>query len=138
MNGGERVLVCGSRNTGDPDATRKIIAQRLSELPRDTKILHGGANGVDMWADAIAYGMGISSSVMVADWEQHGRSAGILRNNNMLDTKPDLVIAFWDGESRGTRHTIEEAERRGIPVHVVPIPAQTKSALPGAGAGEET
>jgi hypothetical protein len=37
----------------------------------------------------------------------------------MLNGSPDLVIAFWDGESRGTRHTIDEAKRRGIPVEIV-------------------
>ena len=113
-----KVLVCGSRKVSDPDATRNAIAARLGSLPKDVTILHGGANGVDMWADAIAWAMGLPATVMPADWETHGRSAGILRNNDMLDLEPDLVLAFWDGSSRGTKHTIDEARRRGIPVEV--------------------
>jgi hypothetical protein len=113
------VLVCGSRKVADPGATRQAIDARLSLLPTDATIIHGAAHGVDMWADGIAYSRGLKTRVFVADWEQHGRSAGILRNNLMLDLNPDLVIAFWDGESRGTKHTIEEAERRRIPVEII-------------------
>lgn len=115
------VLVCGSRRSGDPEATRAAIHARLAEFPPGTTILHGGAHGVDMWADASAYMLGLKTRVMLADWNAHGRSAGFLRNNDMLDTKPDLVLAFWDGQSPGTRHTINEAEKRGIPVNLVMI-----------------
>jgi len=115
------VLISGSRDTGNPDAARHMIHQRLAKLPPDTVIIHGGANGVDMWADGIAYGLGIATRVFVADWEQHGRSAGILRNNDMLDLNPGLVIAFWNGFSRGTLHTITEARKRHIPVEVIPL-----------------
>ncbi len=48
-----------------------------------------------------------------------GRRAGPERNIRMLDSTPDLVLAFWDGQSRGTRHTISEARRRNITVRVV-------------------
>ena len=115
------VLICGSRDFGNPDAARRAIAERLAELPQGATIIHGGANGADMWADGIAYGMRIATRVFVADWEQHGRSAGILRNNDMLDLNPDLVIAFWNGFSRGTLHTITEAKKRGIAVEVIPL-----------------
>jgi hypothetical protein len=37
----------------------------------------------------------------------------------MLDEKPDLVIAYWNGKSNGTAHTISEARKRGIPVEVI-------------------
>jgi hypothetical protein len=56
--------------------------------------------------------------VYVADWRV-GRRAGLERNIRMLDSKPDLVFAFRDGQSRGTGHTIAEARRRNIPVGVV-------------------
>jgi hypothetical protein len=117
----EQVLVCGSRDSGDPEHARMEIHKRLQALPEGTTILHGGAHGVDMWVDAIAYGLGIKTRVYLADWEHYGRSAGILRNNDMLDLKPNLVIAFWNGFSRGTRHTISEARKRGIPVEVIPL-----------------
>lgn len=116
-----KALVCGSRRVSDPEATRRAIAERLAQLPRDTTVIHGAALGVDMWADAIAWEMRLKTFICPADWEQHGRSAGILRNNDMLDLEPDIVLAFWDGKSRGTKHTVEEARRRGIPVEVIGV-----------------
>jgi len=80
--------------------------------------MHGGARGVDRLAARYADQLGHLVEEYEADWETHGKKAGIMRNLAMLDQRPDLVIAFWDGESRGTKHTIDEASRREIPVEV--------------------
>ena len=110
------VLVCGSRAWQDSQA----IADRFAKYPRGTVVLHGGASrGADYLASLIAKTMGFSQEVMPADWRRLGRGAGIIRNGQMLDRNPDVVLAFWDGSSPGTRHTIKEARRRGIPVEVV-------------------
>lgn len=53
-----------------------------------------------------------------ANWKL-GRRAGPIRNQLMLDQNPDKVIAFHDGRSRGTLHTITEARRRGISVEII-------------------
>jgi hypothetical protein len=53
-----------------------------------------------------------------AGTEKHSKAAGPIRNNEMLDTCPDVVIAFWDGVSKGTKHAIGEASRRGLAVEV--------------------
>lgn len=109
-----RVLVCGSRVWDMPT----WIGSRLAELPKNAEIIHGGARGVDTIAGTYASALGLKVTEYPADWHGQGKAAGIIRNGQMLDTKPDLVIAFWDGQSRGTRHTIEEARRRGIRVNV--------------------
>lgn len=110
-----RVLVCGSRTWWDPASLR----ERLAELPDDTEIIQGGAGGADKLAHEFAGDYAMVSRTFPADWENHGKRAGIIRNLTMLDEHPDLVIAFWDGESPGTKHTITEAQRRGIPVEVI-------------------
>lgn len=111
-----RVLVCGSRSFVEV----KPIATRLQQLPPDAVIFHGGARGADTVVGMIAAELGFTVEPPYrADWQTHGKRAGFVRNLEMLDTDPDLVLAFWDGESRGTRHTIKEAKRRGIPVDVV-------------------
>jgi hypothetical protein len=81
--------------------------------------LHGGARGADQLAGMIARRLGLSERIITPDWQTHGRAAGIVRNVTMLDTGPDLVLAYWDGGSTGTAHTIREAQRRGIPTEVV-------------------
>jgi hypothetical protein len=113
--------VCGSRETGDPESARALVSKLLSSLPSDSTVIHGGAEGIDTWADSIAWALGLHVEQWPADWSMYGLRAGILRNLAMLDTKPDRVFAFWNGSSSGTRHTITEARRRGIPTEVIPI-----------------
>jgi hypothetical protein len=121
-----KVLVCGSRDWGDYEA----IDRRLSGLPgehEEIEILHGAASrrpdggpeeSADMLADRAARYWDFTVRRFPADWERHGKRAGILRNLAMLNEQPDLVIAFQRNGSRGTQHTIDEARRRGIPVEV--------------------
>ena len=53
-----------------------------------------------------------------ADWVRLGKRAGMVRNLQMLDSA-DAVVAFWDGQSRGTAHMINETKKRGLPLRVV-------------------
>lgn len=108
------VLVCGSRDWADIHAVRI----RLIALPPDTHIIHGAARGADTVAAWLAEDFGFTVHAYPADWERHGKRAGFLRNLQMLEQEPDLVIAFQLAGSRGTQHTIDEARRRGIPVEV--------------------
>jgi hypothetical protein len=114
---GLRVLVCGSRRLVD----RGQVWERIDKFPRvpQTEIITGDARGADDAAYWAARCCNHPVRRFSADWKAHGKRAGIIRNLEMLDEQPDLVVAFWDGESRGTRHTIAEAERRGIPVEVI-------------------
>jgi basic membrane lipoprotein Med (substrate-binding protein (PBP1-ABC) superfamily) len=116
------VLVCGSRGFDIDGDARRIVWNRLDAIktaPRDLRIIVGGANGPDEFARKWAVETEINHTVIYAQWEDHGKRAGIIRNLAMLDEGPDLVLAFWDGTSKGTLHTITEAERRGIPVERV-------------------
>jgi hypothetical protein len=111
------VLVCGSRGWTDELA----ITRRLELLSAEvTTIMHGNARrGADALADEAARTLGYDVCAVPADWKQYGRRAGVIRNSAMLDRCPALVIAFWDGESPGTAHTINEALRLGIKVEVI-------------------
>lgn len=109
------VLVCGSRTWDEP----LTMKRRLHQLPFDAEIIHGGARGADMMAATFARSLGIPETCYPAQWREHGKKAGILRNLQMLDRHPDLVLAFWDGVSSGTRHVIEEATRRDIDVEII-------------------
>lgn len=109
------VLVCGSRDWEDRDA----INQRIAELPEGSVVIQGGARGADIMARHAAVLAGLHWAEVPAQWHQHGKRAGVIRNRVMLDLKPELVIAFQCNGSRGTQHTIDEARRRGIPVEVI-------------------
>lgn len=111
----ERILVCGSRGW-----THMLpVIERLCELSEGSVVIHGAAKGADRIAGLVAGGLGLTVEAFPADWAKFGKRAGLIRNKQMLDTKPDRVIAFWDGKSPGTKHTILTARYRGIPVEVV-------------------
>lgn len=116
-----KVLVCGSRRFGDPFNASLAIDERIQNLPSGTTVIHGGALGTDQIAAEAASRTGHTVEAFYADWDTHGKRAGVIRNLAMLDQKPEFVLAFWDGESKGTHHTISEARRRNIPVEIVPL-----------------
>ena len=117
---GPTVLVCGSREWRDEGPVKQVIAWRLHKLPILSRIVHGDARGVDRWADEIARTLALEVVRCPADWAKHGKTAGLIRNLEMLDIyQPVLVIAVWDGNSTGTLHTINEAQRRGVRVEIL-------------------
>lgn len=88
-------------------ANHFIIRRALSELPRQTTLIHGGCRGADMIADEAARSLGLSVEIFLADWEKLGKKAGPIRNRQMAE-KCSRAIAFWDLESAGTRDAIQQ------------------------------
>ena len=93
----------------------------MKELPKDTVIIEGEARGADKIAGICADVLKLNVMKFPADWDKHGKAAGPIRNLQMLDECPNLVIAFHTNlaKSRGTAHTVREAKIRGIPVEVI-------------------
>ena len=110
-----RVIVCGSRRWRDRD----MIADRLADLPVESTIVHGAAGGADTIAAQEAEKLGLLLDPHPAEWELYGKRAGYLRNRKMAELGADLVIAFWDGRSRGTMHMVDLAEEYGIPFELI-------------------
>jgi hypothetical protein len=112
-----RIIVCGSRRWHDRDR----ISARLAQLPGadDTVVIHGNARGADRIAAQEAQKLGLLVEPHPADWDAHGKQAGIIRNEQMADSGADLCLAFWDGLSTGTHHMIGCARRAGISVEVI-------------------
>jgi hypothetical protein len=118
---GMKVLVCGSRDWESADSIyERLVPLKLEAFKRGDKVtlIHGNAPGADRLARNLGIGLNFDVQTFPADWEKHGKRAGILRNLQMLDENPDLVIAFQRNGSRGTQHTIDEARKRGIPVEI--------------------
>lgn len=121
-NGLYRMLVTGSRRWTDRDAIRRALAAVLRKLgvPADRiVVVHGGARGADMLADAVARELGMlveCHPVTRGDWDRHGTSAGHRRNQRMVDLGAVGCIAFPRGVSAGTRGCMAAAERAGISV----------------------
>ena len=110
-----RVLVCGGRDFNNPG----WLGVTLSELSRDAGwevLIEGGAPGADRQAREWAIANGLEVETFDAEWHRHGRRAGPIRNQRMLEEgRPDLVIAFPGGH--GTANMVRQAREAGILVH---------------------
>jgi hypothetical protein len=110
------VLFCGSRDWDDLAAIRSVMA----DLGPDLLVVHGGARGADRMAGGVAAELGHKVRVYAANWGEHGKAAGPIRNAQMLAAEDvDLVVAFPRGESRGTWDMVAKARQAGIETRVV-------------------
>lgn len=96
--------------------SRSIKSVPLDELipPQCTEIVSGGARGVDTCAREYAQIHGLKLTEFYPDYERFGRSAP-LKRNDLIVAHADMVIAFWDGESRGTLYTLRKCRSQGKP-----------------------
>ena len=114
------ILVCGTREELD-DRQEGIINGVLSYFfsREGVIVIEGGASGVDTFAHHYAKSAGWGHRCFPADWTRFGRSAGPIRNQQMLDeNEVDLVLAFPVETSRGTWDMVERAVANRIPVRV--------------------
>lgn len=84
------------------------------------KIITGDANGVDSLARRYASEKSIYCVMYQAVWHEHGFAAGPIRNQQIINDS-DILIAFWNGVSKGTKNSIDLAVKKKIPVVIIPI-----------------
>ena len=112
-----RVLVCGGREYRDVEHVKKTLSE-IHRLKPITCIIEGGARGVDNYAAQWGDEHNLGRLTFYADWAQHGKAAGPIRNQAMLDEgKPVLVIAFPGG--RGTADMVRRARKAKIEVILI-------------------
>ena len=97
-----KILVCGGRDYRDTKFICEILDSYLNDYPHSLSIIEGGAPGADLVAQLWAERHHVPCVTIPADWKRYGLSAGPVRNQRMIDMKPDVVLAFPSGTSRGT------------------------------------
>jgi predicted Rossmann fold nucleotide-binding protein DprA/Smf involved in DNA uptake len=109
-----RVAIVGSRHFSEPDR----VSDYVKALPDGASIITGSASGVDAAATRAAREKGMPVKVLPASFdEQADASKSTARNQRLIDGC-DVLVAFWDGTSKGTRNTIDRALESGKEVHV--------------------
>ena len=106
------LAVVGSRTFNDYEYLKKILSWFSCK-----RIISGGAQGADTLAKRYAAEHAIPFKEYLPNWDLYGMSAGFIRNKLIVDDADELV-AFHDGKSKGTAHSIKLAEEAGKPVHI--------------------
>jgi predicted Rossmann fold nucleotide-binding protein DprA/Smf involved in DNA uptake len=109
-----KVAIVGSRHFSEPDR----VADYVRSLPAKASILTGSASGVDAAATKAAREKGIPVQVMPASFDEMADASKAAARNQRLVDACDVLVAFWDGDSKGTRATVERALDSGKEVHV--------------------
>ena len=109
-----RVAIVGSRHFSAPAR----VADYVMSLPRGATVITGSASGVDAAATKAARDRGVPVQVMPASFEELADPAKSAARNQRLVDACDVLVAFWDGSSKGTRATVERALDTGKEVHV--------------------
>lgn len=100
------IAIVGSRNFND----LRMVIRLVEHLPLHSVIISGGARGVDATVENCAIARGLETRIFLPNWQRYGRGAGIVRNKEIVEAC-DVLIAFWDGKSKGTKSSIELAEK---------------------------
>lgn len=113
-----KVAVIGSRNADD-EAYRQIC----DNIPLNTsEIVSGGAVGIDTYAKRYANENNLLLTEFLPDYNdpklENKKAAPLIRNRKIVEYA-DYIMAFWDGESKGTAFTVEYARKLNKPVKII-------------------
>lgn len=110
-----KTIIAGSRNIDSLDIVFQAVNQSKFLI---STVVSGGARGVDQLGEQWAKMNNIPVDIYLANWDKYGKSAGYKRNTIMA-MNADALIAIWDGESKGTKHMIDLAEKYGLKTFVL-------------------
>lgn len=109
-----RVAIVGSRRFFEPSR----VTDYVNALPPRASVITGSASGVDAAATKAARAKGIAVQVIAASFDELADASRSAARNQRLVDACDVLVAFWDGSSKGTRATVERALDSGKEVHV--------------------
>ena len=116
-----KVIIAGTRDFNDYAYLKKNVdyfLQGINPNNEEIEIVSGNARGADKLGERYAKEHNLPVKLFPANWDKYGKRAGYLRNQEMANYS-DVLIAFWDEKSKGTKHMIDIAKKQGLTVIVV-------------------
>lgn len=118
-----RIIVAGGRDFVDYALLSQTLNSVLEKYTdSETIIVTGCCRGADALGERYAKEHGIPVKRFPADWLQYGKAAGPIRNRDMAEYASEgegVLVAFWDGKSRGTASMIRLAEKYGLLIKTI-------------------
>ncbi|MGL5189759.1 MAG: DUF2493 domain-containing protein [Paraclostridium sp.] len=110
-----KILICGGR-----DFNNKLLFEKSIDglINANDIIISGGAKGADALAETYAKHNNLETKIFLPQYNLWGKIAPLIRNSEMIK-ECDQVLAFWDGKSRGTKYTIDNANKNNKKVDII-------------------
>ncbi len=112
-----RVIIAGGRDFNDYPLLEHTMDRLLQNITDPVTVVCGKARGADTLGERYAKERGFQVDYYPADWDRYGKRAGPLRNEQMAQNA-DALVAFWDGQSRGTKSMIDLAHLYGLKIRI--------------------
>ena len=125
-----KIAIVGSRTFNDYDLLKETFLEFLRNRNikiNDIHIISGGAKGADSLAEKFAIEFKLQKTIYIADWYDLSKTPCVVKEkggtkynslagfnrNNLIVKNSDIIFAFHDGQSKGTKDTIAKAEKKG-------------------------
>ena len=115
-----KIIIAGGRDFMDYN----LLKEKVNKILQEKKVTHkiviisGCARGADTLGLRYASENAFDVEKYPAEWDKYGKKAGYMRNVEMAENA-DALIAFWDGKSKGTKHMIDIATERNLPIRII-------------------
>ena len=119
------IAIVGGRDFSDYTLLKESILSYISIYGVLDNIVSGGAKGADTLATQFATEMGIPLLVFKPDYQKYGRGATLIRNTQIIENA-EVVFAFWDGESKGTKDSITKAKKLQKELYIISYGEKTE------------
>jgi len=111
-----KVIIAGSRDFNDYEVLKQVCDTVLKDI-KNIEIVSGTARGADSLGEQYSKEKGYKLKQFPADWNTHKKAAGYIRNKQMAEYA-NMLIAFWDNSSKGTKHMIDLAKGNNLTVFI--------------------
>ena len=116
-----KLIIAGGRDFDDMELLATTVQHLVETELADysVSIVSGMARGADALGYLFAHQRGVVVHEYPAQWDRYGKKAGYMRNTQMAK-ESDGLLAFWDGESKGTNHMIDSMRQLNKVIYLVP------------------
>ena len=111
----QKLAIIGSRTFNDYKTLREYLDPQKEKI---SLVVSGGAKGADTLGERWAKENNIETLIFPAEWDKHGKKAGFIRNHDIIKNC-DICVAFWDGKSKGTKHSLDLCKQYNKPFLVI-------------------
>jgi len=116
-----KIAVVGSRNFCDYSFFAEKLEQIISNLEGEIEFISGGChNSADELIKRYCKEHNYNLTEYLPDWDLHKKAAGIIRNKLIVNECTHL-IAYYDGQSKGTKSSIDMCNKQNKLIRIITI-----------------